>query len=164
MPHLYTDGFSLVESPCGGAASESWTETGAAFRECCDRDDCTRQALASPTCPASQETTGRGQYDIVQFDKFRFLQFMETWHTERGITSSMSEMTGCKSYLNIIGMGEAALPLILAQLEREGDDPDHWFAALEAITGEDPVSEDACGDTVRMSEEWLSWARKNNVG
>ena len=67
------------------------------------------------------------------------------------------------SHLRIIGMGEAALPLIFAQFEREGDDPDHWFTALEAITDEDPVSENSRGDTVSMAEEWLSWAKTNNV-
>ena len=72
-------------------------------------------------------------------------------------------MVNCPSYLRIIGMGEAALPLVLAQLKREGDDPDHWFTALQAITGEDPVSEESCGDTVSMANEWLSWANANNV-
>ena len=63
----------------------------------------------------------------------------------------------------IIAMGETALPLIISQLKREGDDPDHWFVALEAITGKDPIPEEAYGDTPIMAEAWLSWAEEENV-
>ena len=100
-----------------------------------------------------------GQYNIVQMDEYMFVQLVEEWREERGVTSSASEMILCPSYLAIIGMGKKALPLILSQMEREGDDPDHWFVALKAITGEDPVSEDAYGDTVRMAQAWFSLAR-----
>ena len=94
---------------------------------------------------------------------YEFARLIELWHTERGITSAVSDMIVCPSYLKIIGMGKRALPLILDQLKHEGDDPDHWFAALEAITGEDPVTEDAYGDTERMAAAWLSWAEKSDV-
>ena len=60
-------------------------------------------------------------------------------------------------------MGEKALPLILDQLRREGDDPDYWSVALEAITGEDPVPKEAYGDTMKIAEVWLSWAEEKNV-
>ena len=59
-------------------------------------------------------------------------------------------------------MGEKAVSLILAQLVREGDDPDHWYAALEAITGEDPVPENAYGDTVKIAAAWITWAEGKN--
>ena len=87
-----------------------------------------------------------------------FSQLIQDWHTERGETSSISDMAYCPSYLRIIGMGSDALPLIFAQLRRESNDPDHWFVALEAITGEDPVPTHAYGDTAEMSAAWLSWA------
>ena len=67
-------------------------------------------------------------------------------------------MATCLSYQRVIGMGEKAIPLILRQLENEGDDPDHWFWALQAITREDPVPEDARGDMKEMARAWLDWA------
>jgi len=54
-------------------------------------------------------------------------------------------------------MRQRAVPLIIEQLEREGDDPDHWGAALEAVTGENPVPEVAAGDLVRMAQAWIAW-------
>ena len=87
-----------------------------------------------------------------------FSALVRKWHTERGETSSSAAMSSCPSYLRIIGMGFDALPMIFAQLRSERDDPDHWFVALEAITGHDPIPDDAYGNTVRMSDAWLSWA------
>ena len=96
-------------------------------------------------------------------EEVKFADLIRQWHDERSITSSLSEMIVCPSYLRIIAMGELALPLILAQLRNEHDDPDHWFAALEAITGQDPVPENAYGDTLKMADAWLLWAKEENV-
>ncbi len=60
-------------------------------------------------------------------------------------------------------MGDIVLLLIIEQLKSEGDDPDHWFVALGAITGKDPVPEAAYGNIVEMAEVWLAWAEANHV-
>jgi hypothetical protein len=59
------------------------------------------------------------------------------------------------AYQQIIGLGPKAVPLIVRSLRNE---PDHWFWALKAITGEDPVAVDDRGDLRRMTESWLAWA------
>ena len=68
----------------------------------------------------------------------------------------MTEMAMHPAYQEIIGMGELAVPLILAELER---DPDHWFWALKAITGADPVPEHCRGHLEEMAQAWLRWGR-----
>jgi hypothetical protein len=73
--------------------------------------------------------------------------------------SSITESAACPSYQAIIGMGPTVVPLILAQLEAEGDEPDQWFWALKAITGDDPVKDQDRGDFVAMANSWLAWAR-----
>ena len=100
---------------------------------------------------------------ILHEEGILFATLVDQWHQERGAISSFSEMILCPSYQRIIGMGAEALPLILAQMRREGNDPDHWSAALEAITGADPVPEEACGDTVKIAEAWFVWAEENDV-
>ena len=62
------------------------------------------------------------------------------------------------AYQRIIGMGSEVLPLILRRLSRK---PDHWFWALEAITGENPVPESSQGRLGEMAEAWLDWARSH---
>ena len=89
----------------------------------------------------------------------RFRILTEKWRKERGIISSATRMAMCPSYQRIIGMGGKAVPFILREMENEGDDPDHWFWALEMITGADPIPVDAYGDTVRMAQAWLDWAK-----
>ena len=44
---------------------------------------------------------------------------------------------GTPAYQAIIALGSPVIPLLLQDLQRE---PAHWFEALKAITGEDPVA------------------------
>ena len=92
-----------------------------------------------------------------------FPDLVRRWHQERSISSSLSEITSCAAYREIIGMGRNALPRIFNQIRSEGNDPDHWHTALEAITGENPVSPDMEGDTVAIAQAWLRWAEQNDV-
>jgi hypothetical protein len=71
--------------------------------------------------------------------------------------SSITDMVLLPSYQRIIGLGSGAIPLLLAELERK---PDHWFWALQAITGEDPVPAASRGNLIEMSAAWLAWGRQ----
>jgi hypothetical protein len=57
-------------------------------------------------------------------------------------------------YLQIIGMGPRAVPFLMTELR---DQPNWWFPALEAITGENPVASDNKGDLYAMAADWLRW-------
>jgi hypothetical protein len=61
------------------------------------------------------------------------------------------------AYQKIIGMGSAAVPSLLRELET---DLDHWFWALMAIAEADPVPEAARGDGEAMAQAWLKWAQE----
>jgi hypothetical protein len=91
-------------------------------------------------------------------DAALFQQLAQRWHRERGATSSITQMAMCPSYQRIIGMGSKAIPLILQQLENDSDEPDHWFWALRALTGADPVPAEMRGDMREMARAWLEWA------
>lgn len=87
----------------------------------------------------------------------KFQDLVGSWRQERGATSSITEMSLCPSYQSIIGMGMTAVEFILMEIAGEGDEPDQWFWALRAITGENPVPEEEQGDYVRMAKRWLEW-------
>ena len=89
---------------------------------------------------------------------FKFRNLAEDWRAQRGIRSSITTMSMMPAYQSIIGMGEDAIPLIVAQLRAEGDDPDQWFWALKAITQADPVSPEDRGDFAKMAQAWIQWA------
>ena len=67
----------------------------------------------------------------------RFYSLTATWRRETALRSSVTAIAMHPAYQQIIGLGEPALPLIFGELRRE---PDHWFWALGAITGENPVA------------------------
>jgi len=87
----------------------------------------------------------------------RFATLVQEWKEATAFTSSTTAMAMHPAYQQIIGMGDAALPLIFEELRRE---PDHWFWALKAITGEDPVSPADRGQIEPMTIAWLNWAKQ----
>ena len=86
----------------------------------------------------------------------RFNDLAEKWASETAHHSMMSSVVLHKSYQEIIGLGPDVLPLILGRLSTE---PNHWFWALRAISGEDPVPADQAGKFDAMRQAWLQWGR-----
>lgn len=89
-------------------------------------------------------------------EQFRALS--GTWLFETRHLSSVTEISVHPAYQRIIGMGPVVVPLILRELERA---PNHWFWALRAITGQDPVKAEDRGRVKKMAEAWIAWARSN---
>jgi hypothetical protein len=87
----------------------------------------------------------------------RFQKLAAAWKARSRYLSNTAQMAMLPEYQRIIGMGGAAIPLLLEELRSE---PNQWFWALGAITDENPVDPDAAGDVTRMSEAWLDWGRK----
>src|SRR5579863_8879629 len=65
-----------------------------------------------------------------------FKSLAKQWQRETWYKSSLPRRISHPAYLKIIGLGADAVPWILDELR---DNPDYWFAALEAITREDPA-------------------------
>ncbi len=86
----------------------------------------------------------------------RFARLAAEWRAGTGPSSFVRDLALHPSYQEIIGMGRGAIPLILGELERR---PNHWFWALRAITGVDPVSRAHRGDLEAMTEDWLRWGK-----
>lgn len=90
----------------------------------------------------------------------RFEQLKNDWKVQSRYLSNTAQMAMLWPYQQIIGMGSLAVPLILAELRRETD---HWFWALEAITGENPVPAEARGNVSDAAESWLQWGRQKGL-
>jgi hypothetical protein len=86
-----------------------------------------------------------------------FQKLLFNWKEETVFSSSTSDITSHEAYLGIIGLGRTVVPLIIREMEKEGG---HWFVALKAITGENPVPQEHWGDLPRMTEDWLAWGRR----
>jgi hypothetical protein len=87
----------------------------------------------------------------------RFRELVIIWKRERGPYSSSARLAEHPSYQEIIRMGPVVVPLLLRELERQ---PDHWFRALHALTGADPVPAPCRGNIAEMADAWLRWGHK----
>ena len=85
-----------------------------------------------------------------------FTNLVTEWERKTGLESRTAVKIEHPAYQRIIGLGEAALPLIFRQMEKKAG---HWFRALNAITGADPVSKEIWGNMGKMTEVWLQWGR-----
>jgi hypothetical protein len=83
---------------------------------------------------------------------FRLLA--EKWKRETSIVSSVSKKVRHPAYREIIKLGPKAVPLILAELSSR---PDHWFSALEEITGENPVAPTDKKSLPKAVQAWVTW-------
>lgn len=96
--------------------------------------------------------------EIDSKEKQRFENLSQTWKTETQFLSSALEISTHPAYQQIIGMGKVAITLILNSIKKE---PDHWFWALKALTGVDPVPEIMKGKVSEMTKVWLNWGIEN---
>lgn len=87
----------------------------------------------------------------------KFQALTTTWRNETQAFSSVTQMAMHPAYQQIIGMGPIVIPLILRELQNK---PDHWFWALKAITGVDPVKSSERGRVKQMATAWLRWAKE----
>ena len=86
-----------------------------------------------------------------------FHRLATEWRRDTAVLSSVTDMAMHWAYQQIIGMGQAVLPLVFRDLATRRD---HWFWALKAITRTDPVPPDDRGDIHRMTAAWIRWARE----
>jgi hypothetical protein len=98
-----------------------------------------------------------GDDTVEEMLEKKFIRLRDEWKAQRGLYSSTTKLTMHPAYQKIIGMGPAAIPLLLRELETEVDS---WFWALRAITEEDPVPPEMIGDGQAMAMAWLHWGRE----
>lgn len=87
-----------------------------------------------------------------------FQDLLETWRRETWFLSHMQQRVLHPAYQRMIGMGWAAVPFILRELEQR---PDHLLWALQAITGEDPARH--THDLPGGVGAWLQWGRDRGL-
>jgi hypothetical protein len=86
----------------------------------------------------------------------KFRRLATTWQKAVAHLSSSSRRDNHPAYQEIISLGPPVIPFLLRDLEGVQR---HWFTALTAITGENPVPEKYAGDILKMVEAWLEWGK-----
>ncbi|MSQ27608.1 MAG: hypothetical protein EXR51_05660 [Dehalococcoidia bacterium] len=83
-----------------------------------------------------------------------FRALADWWHEATDVLSSPSQKVKHRAYQRIIGLREAAVPLILEDLRDHGG---YWFYALERITGTCPRPKDRPATFATVRQAWLKW-------
>ncbi|MXW45478.1 MAG: hypothetical protein F4109_07275 [Gammaproteobacteria bacterium] len=105
---------------------------------------------------------GYGQYaDEVEAgpaDRQRFTELADRWEKDTVFLSNSDRKAAHPAHREIVDMGESMVPLILERMRSQGG---HWFYALRAITGANPIQPADRGNVSAMQEAWLEWGRFN---
>ncbi len=106
-------------------------------------------------------------YTAPALDQDTFERLADEWERDRPRGTDIEQMTKHSAYQRIIAIGEPAVPWLLQRLAQK---PDHWFVALNTITGARPVPPESRGRIKEMIQAWLDWGlqhgyqlRKNDV-
>jgi hypothetical protein len=87
----------------------------------------------------------------------RFRDLAARWQELTLYRSNMGTLRGNPIFQELIGMGEPALPLILAELAKRPSVS--WFGLLEEIAGQNPVPAELAGHVAATADAWLKWGR-----
>lgn len=110
-----------------------------------------RADVAAGTAASASAADGSG---LAQ----KFHELAARWRAETEALSSVQQTVTNHTYQRIIGLGPGVVPLLLEELRRE---PDHWFWALSAVTGENPVRPGSTFDEAVAA--WLEWGRARGL-
>ena len=96
--------------------------------------------------------SGNGEDYVSVFHKL-----VRRWRQETSYVSSTDQIFSHPSFLEIVGMGEKVIPLIIQELETQ---PDLLIGALAIISGDDPVSDGDRGNVYAMALAWIEWGKR----
>lgn len=114
--------------------------------------------LSKTKTPTAATAAAEAEAAIEPFDRAAFDRLADEWEIETALLSSSDQAADHPAHYAIVGMGEPAVPLILARMQAQGG---HWFIALHAITGANPVKPAERGNIKAMQDAWQEWGKLN---
>lgn len=90
----------------------------------------------------------------------KFNMLKGVWENDTLFSSSISEITNHPAYHAVIKLGREVVPMIIQDLQTTNN---HWFYALEILTGENPIIPEHRGNIELMKNDWVDWATRGNV-
>ncbi len=86
--------------------------------------------------------------------KSSFEKYRNQWVSETIFLSDPSRMFRNDAYRSVIYLGADVMPILISDMQETGN---HWFYALEEISGENPIAEANRGNVHLMINDWLDW-------
>lgn len=111
----------------------------------------------SATLPMTLGAGTTSSWDKSIWVQPQFEMLAGKWRDETGMYSMDTRKVSHPAYLRIVGMGRQAIPLILEELQERGG---HWYQALEAILGYNPIHVPGPVSIRELKEKWLDWGKQ----
>ena len=102
----------------------------------------------SPPAPAPDTTPDRATFE----------RLADEWEQATWFASNIEPYLTHPAYQQIIAMGPAAVPWLLARLDGLG--APHWFVAVYELTDARPVPPESRGRIREMVAAWQEWGRQ----
>ncbi len=119
--------------------------------------------LSSPRVYSTQRPT-HDYVDILgeagPYRISRFRRLVTQWRAETYYLSSVAAKSKHPAFMEIVGMGESAVPWIIAELRNHRD---FLFVALHLIVKDGPMPVGSEGEPHKLIDEWLQWAKRANI-
>ena len=106
-----------------------------------------------PTAPVKNVPSSETEENTER----QFRQLEAHWEAETKFLSDAHKIIDHPAFQAIIAMGEAVIPYMLRDLEKE---PRQWVWALPRITGVNPLGPEDAGDSRKMAAAWVHWGRE----
>jgi hypothetical protein len=110
--------------------------------------------MSMATLPVKKAPDDKAVETIEQ----RFRRLEAVWESATMFLSDAHKITEHFAFQEIIEMGEAVIPFMLHDLEKEAG---LWVWALPRITGANPIRPEDVGDSRILADAWLRWGREN---
>jgi hypothetical protein len=117
------------------------------------------ERAGTPRSAAAALLEGRSSFMRASTLEEEFQELAVRWREETEHLSSTSVFTH-PVYQRIIGLGAPAVPLLLRDMIQTEA---HWFWALRAITGENPVDAADAGNVRKMIDAWRAWGASRGL-
>ena len=115
--------------------------------------------LSKTKTPAAATAAAKAEAAIEpSATRAAFKRLADEWEAETALLSRSDQAADHPAHHAIIDMGEPVVPLILARMQAQGG---HWFHALHAITGANPVKPAERGNIKAMQDAWQEWGKLN---
>jgi len=88
-----------------------------------------------------------------------FAELAAQWRKETSHLSDNEKAAAHPMHRALVALGPRVVPFMLQELK--GDNPERWFAALEEISGENPVRLEQRGRVLEMAAAWLKWGAQH---
>jgi hypothetical protein len=92
--------------------------------------------------------------------KHHFDKLKDRWLDETRFFSSNFQSMQHPTYFKILSLGESIVPFMLNDLI---ENKTHWFKALSALTGVNPIQPQNAGNINEMIRDWARWGKQNGM-